>query len=221
MENSWPHGVTTLDDMYQFSRKLFGKEHVIENLLKDTDFDVPSGCFLIRVKGACKQDDWVEWPGLIDEAMKETMDVWGEKTVVEVRAKSSGQGKIRQYDSLQVTPSPCNCRVSFGGDSHQAKLESGSSANAATSRMATRLIEKFWPTTEKWHEKELGYHTKAFHLVLNRYQRNDGIEDHQDHSKTYDPKNPITSLSYGRGSILRITDKKKGTKKSLLLPIPR
>ena len=186
MENSWPHGVTTLEDMYEFSWKLFGKERAIENLLKDTDFDAPSGCFLIRVKDACNQGNWTEWQTLIDDAMKDTMDVWGKKAV-EVRARSAGQGRIRQYDCLQVSSSPCNCRVCFGGDSHQAKLETGSFANKATTSMAMQLRGKFWSTKEKWHEKELGYHTKAFHLVLNRYERNDGIEDHQDHSKTYDP----------------------------------
>ena len=211
MRSSWPVGVTTQEDMHRYAKTLFG-DCKIEDLLTGIPFWQYPRCFLIRVKGACKQDNWVQWPGLIDDAMKETMDVWGAKEVVQVRAKSSGQGRIRQYDSLQVTPSPCNCRVSFGGDAHQGRLQTGSSANTATSTMATRLMEKFKPTTEKWHEKELGYHTKAFHLVLNRYERNDGIEDHQDHSKTYDPKNPITSLSYSRGSMLRITDKKKGKK---------
>ena len=138
MENSWPHGVTTLKDMYEFSWKLVGKERIIENLLKDTDFDVPSGCFLIRVKDACNQGNWTEWPTLIDDAMKDTMDVWGKKAV-EVRARSAGSGRIRQYDCLQVSMSPCNCRISFGRDSHQAKLESGSFANKASSSPLTSL----------------------------------------------------------------------------------
>ena len=170
-------------------------------------FDAYPGCFLIRVKDACNQGNWTEWPTLIDDAMKDTMDVWGKKAV-EVRARSAGSGRIRQYDCLQVSMSPCNCRVSFGGDSHQAKLESGSFANKATTTMSMRLRDKFWSTREKWHEKELGYHTKAFHLVLNRYERNDGIEDHKDQSRTYHRKNPITSLSYGRGSILTIQESK-------------
>ena len=36
------------------------------------------------------------------------------------------------------------------------------------------------------HHSLPGYHAKAFHLVLNRYKRNDIIESHQDRSMTYD-----------------------------------
>lgn len=47
-----------------------------------------------------------------------------------------------------------------------------------------------------------GYHADAFHLVLNKYHINDGIDAHQDISETYVSIIPITSLSYGRGSSL-------------------
>ncbi len=57
-----------------------------------------------------------------------------------------------------------------------------------------------------------GRSAKAFHLVLNKYHRNDGIDLHQDRSPTYHGRNPITSLSYGGGSSLTITDSTKPSK---------
>ena len=59
-------------------------------------------------------------------------------------------------------------------------------------------------------------HTKAFHLVVNRYQLHDGLDLHQDVSRTYDDRNPIASLSSGRGSILEITNSLKAKQKTPL-----
>ena len=59
---------------------------------------------------------------------------------------------------------------------------------------------------------EPDYHAKTFHLIVNKYNRNDSIDPHQDVSETYSSTNPITSLSYSRGSILTITGSKKETK---------
>ena len=133
-------------------------------------------------------------------------------------SRVSGAARARQYDTLQVTPNTCTCRVSFGGDGHQQKiLQTGSSATPATRAMGNMLMAKFKPPVEKWNENQPGYHAKAFHLVLNRYQRNDGIDSHQDISMTYDARNPITSLSYGRGSILEITDTPKVSKQRTAL----
>ena len=72
--------------------------------------------------------------------------------------------------------------------------------------MAKLLMAKPKPTTEQWNESQPGYHAKAFHLVLNKYHRNGGIDPHQDRSETYHGRNPNTLLAYGRGSILTITD---------------
>ena len=83
--------------------------------------------------------------------------------------------------------------------------------------MGKMLMAKFKPTTEQWDENQPGYHAKAFHLVLNKYHRHDGINPHRDLSTTYDASNPITSLSYGRGSILTITDSNKETKQRTAL----
>ena len=60
-------------------------------------------------------------------------------------------------------------------------------------------MEKFKPQTETWHTNKTGYHQKAFHLVMNKYQIDDGIHLHRDQSYTYDSRNPITSISYLRG----------------------
>ena len=78
--------------------------------------------------------------------------------------------------------------------------------------MDKMLMAKFKRAAQQWDDNQPGYHTKAFHLVLNRYDRNDSIDPHQDLSATYDGRNPITSLSYGRGSILTIQDSNKPDK---------
>ena len=55
--------------------------------------------------------------------------------------------------------------------------------------MAKMLMANFEPTTLQWNEEnQRGYHAKAFHLVLNKYQKHDGIDPHQDLSSTYHPK---------------------------------
>ena len=86
--------------------------------------------------------------------------------------------------------------------------------------MARMLMAKFKPTTELsqdadgqdadgqdaddngQNENQPGYHRRAFHLDLNKFDRNDGVFKFD----RYDARNPITSLSYGRGSIFMITD---------------
>ena len=78
-------------------------------------------------------------------------------------------------------------------------------------------MAKFKPPIQQWDEHRPSYYTKAFHLVLNKYQRNDGIDPHQDISSTYHGRNPIASLSYGRGSILTIQDSTKPTKQRTAL----
>ena len=83
--------------------------------------------------------------------------------------------------------------------------------------MGRMRIAKFKPPTQQWDVNQPGYHGKAFRLVLNRYNRNDGIDPHKDKSETYDARNPITSLSYGRGSILTIQDSNTPTKQRAAL----
>ena len=93
------------------------------------------------------------------------------------------------------------------------KFETRSSATEATNTMATMLMQNFEPQEIQWNqENKGGYYKKAFHLVLNYYNYDDGLDPHLDFSKTYDPKNPIASLSYGRGSILTIQDSNKPAK---------
>ena len=151
MQSSWPVGVTTEEDMRSYAKALFG-ECTIENLLTGLDFDRPQGCFLIRVKDACKQGNWERWPGLINDAMKETVDTYRREDVIQVKSKVAGAARARLYDTLQVTPNTCTCRVSFGGDKHHS-LQTSSSATKATQKMAKMLMAKFTPTSEQWTEK--------------------------------------------------------------------
>ena len=215
MTSSWPEGVTTQEDMYLYAETLFG-DCEIENLLTGTQVDGDPGCFLIRVKGACNQGNWNEWPKLTDEAMKATVETYGRPDIIQVKSKVAGAPRARLYDTMQVTPNTCTCRAYFGGDRHH-KLQTSSSATTATQTMGKMLRALFKPTTEQWNETQPSYHGKACHLVLNKYQRNDGIDPHKDLSPTYSEKNPITSFSYGRGSILTITDSNKPTKQRTAL----
>ena len=196
--------------MRRYSETLFGR-CTIENLLAGLPFDEIPGCVLFRVKDACNKGDWKIGPGLIDAALKEAVEAHGRDDIIQVKSK-----RARMFDTLQVTPNGCSCRVSFGGDRH-FRHKTSASETKATQEMNKMLMAKFKPTTEQWDENQPGYHAKAFHLVLNKYHRNDGIDPHQDLSTTYDGRNPITSLSYGRGSILTITDSNKEMKQRTAL----
>ena len=167
MSSSWPVGVTTQEDMESYARILFG-DCKIENLLTGTPFDGYPGCFLIRMKGACNNAEWKIWPDLIDKAMTATVQTYGRDDIIQAKSRAAGAARQRQYDTLQVTPNLCTCRVHFGGDKHH-KLQTSSSATPATQRMDKMLMAKFKPKTRRWHENQAGYHAKAFHLVLNRY----------------------------------------------------
>ena len=83
MTSSWPVGVTTQEDMHSYATTLFG-DCEMENLLTGTPFDGYPGCFLIRVKGACNKDDWIDWPGLIDEAMQHTVQTYASPDIIQV-----------------------------------------------------------------------------------------------------------------------------------------
>ena len=114
MSSSWPVGVTTQEDMHRYAKTLFGNCE-IENLLTGMPFDGYAGCFLIRVKGACNKGNWMIWPDLIDGAMKATVETYGRPDIIQVKSRVSGAPRARLYDTVQVTPNTCTCRVSFGG----------------------------------------------------------------------------------------------------------
>ena len=154
MTSSWPEGVTTQEDMHLYAKTLFG-DCEIENLLTGMEFDAYPGCFLIRVKGACNQGNWEMWPDLIDDAMEATVETYGRPDIIQVKSKVAGAARARLYDTLQVTPSTCICRVYFGGDRHH-KLQTRSSATTATQTMGNMLMTKFKPTTEQWDEHQPG-----------------------------------------------------------------
>ena len=177
----------------------------IEDLLSPPRVD--AGCYLFRVKNVCNGDSsWAQFPRLIDEAMTHVVTQYGSEDIIQVVTRIGGKNRVRIYDSMQVNPGNCICRVCFGGDKHHQKVETGSEA---TAEMGTLIMDKF--------RSVHGYDAKAFHLVLNRFDENDGMDYHQHISPTYDNNNPITWLSYGRGSILTISDSLKPRKQKISL----
>ena len=131
MSSSWPAGVTTQADMHRYANTLFGNCK-IENLLTGLTFDEHPGCVLIRVKGACNNGDWEMWPDLIDQAMKDNAETYGSLSKHN-NSNTSGASRARLYDTLQVTPDGCTCRVYFGSDKHH-KHQTSSSATTATQK---------------------------------------------------------------------------------------
>ena len=99
----------------------------------------------------------------------------------------------RLYETLQVSPSTCSCRILFRGDKH-IKFETRSSAKEETHIMATKLMQCFEPKDIEWNT--------AFYSVRNNYEFDEGLVVHKDVSVTYDAKNPIASLSYSQDKIL-------------------
>ena len=162
MHSSWPDGVTSYQDMCSYAKTLFSEQCTIEDLLRDVpDFAKRDGCFLIRVKGACTVKNWARWPALIDRAMAQTVAIHGTADVIQVKARNGGP-KQRLYETLQVSPPTCSCRVYFGGDKHM-KFETRSSATEATNTMATMLMQNFEPREIQWNkENNGGYYKKSF-----------------------------------------------------------
>ena len=218
MPSSWPNGVTSYEDMCAYAKSLFGQECVIEDLLQDVpDFANRQGVFLIRIKGATRNNQWEKWPQLMDKAMTRVCGMYHGSDCITVKAHNNGP-KERMYETMQVSPPTCTCRVFFGGDRH-IKYETNSSAMDETHTMAENLMQCFEPKDIEWNkEQNCGYDKKAFHIVLNNYRFDEGLDLHKDKSETYDAKNPIASHSYKRGSLLLITDReKKRAEKSALL----
>ena len=154
MSSSWPLGVTTQEDMHRYAKTLFG-DCKIEDLLTGTQFDADPECLLIRVKDVCNQGNWKAWPNLMEEAMKETVETYRRPDIIQVKSKVAGAPRARLYDTLQVTPSTCTCRVYFGGDGHH-KLQTGSSATTATQTMDKMLMAKFKSTMDNWNGNQHG-----------------------------------------------------------------
>ena len=74
----------------------------------------------------------------------------------------------RLYETLQVSPSTCSCRILFRGDKH-IKFEIRSSAKEETHIMATKLMQYFQPKDIEWNQEQNGgYYNKAFHSVRNK-----------------------------------------------------
>ena len=93
--------------MLCYAKTLFG-DCKIENLLAGTPFDGLPGNMRIRVKGACNQGNWKEYPDLINEAMQATVQTYGRPDIIQVKSKVSGT-RARLYDTLQVAPNTCTC----------------------------------------------------------------------------------------------------------------
>ena len=197
--DTWPLGVTTASDMQRYAATLFGADKKIEDLLQGTSFAGHPRCFLMRVKDACK-NEFANWPELIEKAMEHSTALIGNPDCIQVKARHGGASRRRIYDSMQITSQKCICRVSFGGDKHQQKLETGSSGHASTSEMDKILMGKFKLKEEHRDDDtgQDGYQRKAFHLVLNRYNLHlqDSIDFHQDKSTTYAPTDVVNSVSF-------------------------
>ena len=145
MGSLWPGGAKTKQDTHRYAHALFGICD-IEDLLSDAPFDSYSACFLIRVKGACNKRDWKSWPDLISEATKATVDLHGKPEIIHAQARVKGR-RERIYDTLQVTPNGCTCRVPFGADRHRKQPQASSSETKAALAMDKMLMAKFKPPT--------------------------------------------------------------------------
>ena len=173
-----------MQDMQRYTWTLFGTNVTIEDLLEKTPWQNIPECSLIRVKHACKKKDGAIWPELIEQVMRDTVAIHTYPEIIKAKAKKGERPKERLYDTLQVTPNQCSCRVTFGADAHYKACWTSAWSTTTTQSMDKMLMKKF------------------FHSVVNRYDRNNGINAHQDISETYHSGNAIASLSYNHGSIV-------------------
>ena len=94
--------------------------------------------------------------------------------------------------------------------------ETSSKMCKAVAEIGKNLTEQLEDVS--WKKTVSGYEAKAYHLVLNKYRFHEkhGLDRHQDKAITYDSKNPITSLSYGCGALLEITNSNKDKRRTAL-----
>ena len=212
--------------MYNFIRSLFCHRVKVVDMLVGTEFDDNEGCYLFLVENGCGPDSvFGNFPKLIEDAMKNVVakQASGDHAIwVKSKGVSADQQERKRiYDSIQITPNRCTCRVKFGGDKTQKSVETASSINAPAGQMERIIMTKFDVDNQDWatnQDQPETFASKAPHQVINRYylHKNDCIMRHQDVSGTYHTKNPITSFSWGCGAWLEITNNNSEKRKTAL-----
>ena len=212
-QDSWPDGVTSWDDTVKFAQLVFGKNVSVENYCDRLPHETDKS-FLLFAKDACGAGKDLHMIGkLIEPQMAEV-----KKHEVSVRHNTQRPDKSQQmlssdkptvyYWTSQLTRAPCTCRTFFGADAHQKHVQTCSNMWKAGS-----TFEKLWDATllknyEAFPNRQLRpiWLDKSWQALWkwNDHNQGHGIDPHADKSDTYSSSDPIMSLSFGRGGVLRL-----------------
>ena len=224
VKHSWPHAVTSWEDIVKFAQLLFGKDVRVENYSSRLPTSSQES-FLLFAKGACKAPrPFSAVRRLISRHLGEieNFEEGRGNSAQKLKSQEVGGRKGNQvyYYSSQVTCEPCTCRTFFGADAHQWHIptssgcwEAGAEFHQLLDHTLAENFKEFGNTQQlpAWMEK-------SWQVVFNKNNHNQGhgIDPHTDWYWTYQDGDPITSFSFGRGGILTLESiDRKGGKKIL------
>ena len=215
--SSWPTGVTSLNDAYQFAKLICGPNATVLDYASRLPHTTTES-FLLVVRGGCKNGP-LSYIGDCIEQLHNEVKTYESETRHNSQnpAKAISMGsKTVSYHSAQLSCNPCTCRSQFGADANQ-KLIPTCSANWTAGRRFHRILHSVLSDNHKEaYQNSQGncdappvWLKKTWHAVMNcnDHRQNHGIDYHADISDCYNIADPIASFSFGHGGVLTLKSK--------------
>ena len=124
VQNMWPNGVRTLDDMRKFGQLIVGPTASLENYCDRLPVADMQDTFLVVSRGGCAPgtrlaDLEICVPDMMAELRRYAQER-GNSHKPEVTYQTGADANDSWYDTAQLSRSLCNCKINFGGEG-QAK----------------------------------------------------------------------------------------------------
>lgn len=233
LPDSWPHGVSSLNDHKKFMTLMFGQEGT--DLTKQIpwdkglEIDDPSQtCFLgffrnFRTSG--RLEEICDCFGIFEEQRQWESahgDYWQNAGAMH---NVMGSGQRPYYQCAFINGNSCLCKVSFEGSKKWDKCSCSRTANAFPSG---RKFEAALTDTlqSNWKNRFNNSNSVAsaphwlrdgtYHTLLNKYDHDScqGISFHRDFAVTYSELDPITSFTLRSPGVLLVKISSDGGKVS-------
>ena len=120
VQNMWPNGVRTLDDMTRFGQLIVGPTASLENYYDRLPEANMQDTFLVVSRGGCGPgtplaDLQVCVPDMMAELTRYAYER-GNSHKPEVTYQTGADANDSWYDSAQLSRSLCTCKINFGGE---------------------------------------------------------------------------------------------------------
>ena len=220
VQNMWPNGVRTLDDMRKFGQLIVGPTASLENYCDRLPVADMQDTFLVVSRGGCAQgtrlaDLEICVPDMMAELTRYAQERGNShRPEVTYQTGADTATKDSWYDTAQLSRSLCNCKINFGGEG-QAKTRKN--LNPDCQRWKTGIyfeavfLNALTQNSLQATVGENAYLHKAFHALLNRNRhiQNHRIGWHDDSADSYASHDPIVGMSWGATGVLLIRSKDK------------